>query len=229
MADTGEAAERDACGRLRPSFRRDERSPCRRRPDRSLRARARCRRTSGSSATELDGPVFADATGHTLYKWPFKQLRVGDTGDPLGRSKCTDVKTTVNSGFMSPYPPGLQLPDLDSRLSCTAGLASGARVRRRQAGWANGPSLRATTVASSGPTRGTRSTPRSSIIVPAMCSVPTPSAAGQRRCRTAGPAATRHPLGLRGIDHTGRPPAADRGSFLGLHVRPRRGRQVQLR
>jgi predicted lipoprotein with Yx(FWY)xxD motif len=69
-------------------------------------------------ATELDGPVFADAAGHTLYKWPFKQMRVGDTGDPLGESNCTDVKTTVNSGFMSPYPPGLILPDLDTRLSC---------------------------------------------------------------------------------------------------------------
>ena len=69
-------------------------------------------------ATELDGPVFADASGHTLYKWPFKQMRVGDTGDPLGESTCTNVKTTVNSGFMSPYPPGLTLPDLDARLSC---------------------------------------------------------------------------------------------------------------
>ncbi len=70
-------------------------------------------------ATELDGPVFADAAGHTLYKWPFKPLRVGVTGDTSGQSQCTDAKTTVNSGFMSPYPPGLQLPDLDSRLSCT--------------------------------------------------------------------------------------------------------------
>jgi predicted lipoprotein with Yx(FWY)xxD motif len=69
--------------------------------------------------TELEGPVFANAAGHTLYEWPFKQLRVGDTGDPLGESDCTDVKTTVNSGFMSPYPPGLLLPDLDTRLSCT--------------------------------------------------------------------------------------------------------------
>jgi predicted lipoprotein with Yx(FWY)xxD motif len=69
-------------------------------------------------ATELDGPVFADASGHTLYKWPFKQMRVGDTGDPLGESACTNIKTTVNSGFMSPYPPGLTLPDLDARLSC---------------------------------------------------------------------------------------------------------------
>ncbi len=70
-------------------------------------------------ASELDGPVFADAAGHTLYKWPFKPLRVGVTGDPSGQSQCTDAKMTVNSGFMSPYPPGLQLPDLDSRLSCT--------------------------------------------------------------------------------------------------------------
>ena len=70
-------------------------------------------------ATELEGPVFANAEGHTLYEWPFKQLRVGDTGDPLGESDCTDVKTTVNSGFMSPYPPGLLLPDLATRKSCT--------------------------------------------------------------------------------------------------------------
>jgi predicted lipoprotein with Yx(FWY)xxD motif len=69
--------------------------------------------------TELDGPVFADAQGHTLYKWPFKQMRVGDTGDPLGQSDCTNVKTTVSSGFMSPYPPGLALPDLATRPSCT--------------------------------------------------------------------------------------------------------------
>src|SRR5690348_9556107 len=69
--------------------------------------------------TELDGPVLADADGHTLYKWPFKQMRVGDTGDPLGQSECTGTKSTATAGFMSPYPPGLALPDLDSRLSCT--------------------------------------------------------------------------------------------------------------
>jgi predicted lipoprotein with Yx(FWY)xxD motif len=69
--------------------------------------------------TELDGPVFADAQGHTLYKWPFRQMRVGDTGDPLGESDCTNTKATVSSGFMSPYPPGLALPDLATRPSCT--------------------------------------------------------------------------------------------------------------
>ena len=69
--------------------------------------------------TELDGPVFADAQGHTLYKWPFKQMRVGDTGDPLGQSECSDTKSTATAGFMSPYPPGLALPELNNRPSCT--------------------------------------------------------------------------------------------------------------
>ena len=69
--------------------------------------------------TELDGPVFADAQGRTLYRWPFKNLRVGTTGEPKGKSNCTDQKTTVNSGYMSPYPGGFTLPDLEQRLSCT--------------------------------------------------------------------------------------------------------------
>jgi predicted lipoprotein with Yx(FWY)xxD motif len=69
-------------------------------------------------ATELDGPVFADAKGHTLYRWPFKNMRVGNTGDAKGESKCTDVKTTENTGYMSPYPGGFTLPDLDQRPSC---------------------------------------------------------------------------------------------------------------
>lgn len=69
-------------------------------------------------ATELDGPVFADASGQTLYRWPFRDLRVGNTGDPKGESNCTDVKTTTNAGYMSPYPGGLTLPELDRRPSC---------------------------------------------------------------------------------------------------------------
>ena len=69
-------------------------------------------------ATELDGPVFADASGQTLYRWPFRDLRVGNTGDPKGQSNCTDVKTTTNAGYMSPYPGGLTLPELDRRPSC---------------------------------------------------------------------------------------------------------------
>jgi predicted lipoprotein with Yx(FWY)xxD motif len=69
-------------------------------------------------ATELDGPVFADERGRTLYTWPFKVMRVGNTGDPKGQSHCTSTKTTVSSGYMSPYPGGLELPELDSRASC---------------------------------------------------------------------------------------------------------------
>ena len=68
--------------------------------------------------TELDGPVFADSRGHTLYKWPFRLLRVGSTGDPKEKSNCIAVKSTVNAGYMSPYPGGFELPDLDSRPSC---------------------------------------------------------------------------------------------------------------
>jgi len=70
-------------------------------------------------ATELDGPVFADARGHTLYIWPFKIMRVGNTGDPKGQSHCTAVKTTESTGYMSPYPGGLELPELATRPSCT--------------------------------------------------------------------------------------------------------------
>ena len=69
-------------------------------------------------ATELDGPVFADARGRTLYTWPFKIMRVGNTGDPKGQSHCTSTKTTESSGYMSPYPGGLELPELDTRPSC---------------------------------------------------------------------------------------------------------------
>jgi predicted lipoprotein with Yx(FWY)xxD motif len=69
--------------------------------------------------TELDGPVFADDHGRTLYRWPFKNMRVGTTGDTKGVSNCTDVKTSTNAGYMSPYPGGLTLPDLAQRPSCT--------------------------------------------------------------------------------------------------------------
>ncbi len=70
-------------------------------------------------ATELDGPVYADASGHTLYRWPFANQRVGTTGDPKGVSNCTDAMTKTNSGYMSPYPGGFSLPDLERRPSCT--------------------------------------------------------------------------------------------------------------
>ena len=69
--------------------------------------------------TELDGPVFADAEGRTFYTWPQKDLRNGGTGDRQGGvSNCTDTVQRTSAGLMSPYPPGLVLPDLDSRPSC---------------------------------------------------------------------------------------------------------------
>jgi predicted lipoprotein with Yx(FWY)xxD motif len=71
------------------------------------------------SGTELDGPVFTDSKGRTLYQWPLLQMRNGVTGDHLGTSECVEVKTEVSAGLMSPYPPGLRLPELGEHPSCT--------------------------------------------------------------------------------------------------------------
>jgi len=70
-------------------------------------------------STELDGPVFADARGRTVYKWPSHRLRNGYSGETQGNPACYDEVTTVTAGLMSPYPPGILLPDLESRPSCT--------------------------------------------------------------------------------------------------------------
>ena len=70
--------------------------------------------------SSLDGPVYADERGMTLYKWPLGALRNGSTGDRKdGPSNCTDEVLRYSEGLMSPYPPGLLLPDLENRLSCT--------------------------------------------------------------------------------------------------------------
>lgn len=67
----------------------------------------------------LEGPVYADGDGKTLYKWPLGALRNGSTGDRKdGPSNCTDEVLRVSAGLMSPYPPDLVLPDADERLSC---------------------------------------------------------------------------------------------------------------
>jgi len=70
--------------------------------------------------TELEGPVFADEKGMTLYIWPQQQLRNGSLGDRRnsGVSTCDDTIYKETSGLMSPYPPGYLLPDLDQRRSC---------------------------------------------------------------------------------------------------------------
>ncbi len=69
--------------------------------------------------TELEGPVFADADGMTLYIWPQHKLRNGYSGEAKGRIECYDVVRKTTAGLMSPYPPGVLLPELDTRPSCT--------------------------------------------------------------------------------------------------------------
>lgn len=70
-------------------------------------------------STELEGPVFADANGRTIYTWPSHRLRNGYSGETQGNPACYDEVLTVTAGLMSPYPPGILLPELDSRPSCT--------------------------------------------------------------------------------------------------------------
>ena len=70
--------------------------------------------------TELEGPVFVDEKGMTLYIWPQQQLRNGNLGDRRnsGESTCGDTIYKETSGLMSPYPPGYLLPDVEQRRSC---------------------------------------------------------------------------------------------------------------
>jgi len=68
--------------------------------------------------SEQEGPVFADARGHTLYQWPVRQLRNGPVGERKSQPSCDDTKYTVNSGLMSPYPGGFELPEVETRPSC---------------------------------------------------------------------------------------------------------------
>ncbi len=70
-------------------------------------------------ATELEGPVFADERGMTLYRWPYDTMRVGTTGDGDNSSACENEVTTKTAGMMAPYPPGLDLPELETRKACS--------------------------------------------------------------------------------------------------------------
>ena len=68
---------------------------------------------------EVEGAVFADAAGRTLYRWPLKGLRNGDVGDRKNApSNCNNEVYTENSGLQSPWPAGLRLPDAAVRKSC---------------------------------------------------------------------------------------------------------------
>jgi len=69
--------------------------------------------------SELEGPIYTLTDGRPVYQWPRKELRNGGSGDVrTSMSACEDTKTTVNEGFMSPYPAGLELPELDTRPTC---------------------------------------------------------------------------------------------------------------
>ncbi|MFK7863275.1 MAG: hypothetical protein AB8B95_03510 [Pseudohongiellaceae bacterium] len=70
-------------------------------------------------ATAIEGPVFANASGKTLYKWPQHRLRNGYSGEAPSTPECYDEVLTVTAGLMSPYPPGIKLPEIDLRPSCT--------------------------------------------------------------------------------------------------------------
>nr|WP_298728609.1 hypothetical protein [uncultured Steroidobacter sp.] len=69
--------------------------------------------------SELEGPVFADEKGRTLYSWPARLLRNGFAGEQKGTPRCYDEVLKETAGLMSPYPPGVLLPELDKRPSCT--------------------------------------------------------------------------------------------------------------
>lgn len=71
--------------------------------------------------TEVDGPLFATAAGRTLYVWPGRgQNDQGYRGEQEGKPSCGDVVQKITAGFHEPYPPGLVLPDLETRPSCAA-------------------------------------------------------------------------------------------------------------
>jgi predicted lipoprotein with Yx(FWY)xxD motif len=70
--------------------------------------------------TEVDGPVFADANGRTLYIWPQREMDNGLVGEAKGKPVCDDTHYQKTVGAMDPWPPGLELPDLATRPTCAA-------------------------------------------------------------------------------------------------------------
>src|SRR5690348_14936055 len=56
--------------------------------------------------TELEGPVFADASGRTLYQWPKETLRGAYAGEEEGKPGCYDIHYYETAGYFGPYPGG---------------------------------------------------------------------------------------------------------------------------
>ncbi len=84
-----------------------------------LRARADAALASRWSWPISKGRSSPTANGKTLYSWPITNLRNGDAGEQKGKPTCDDHKYTENAGLMSPYPGGLELPEVETRPSCT--------------------------------------------------------------------------------------------------------------
>ncbi len=68
--------------------------------------------------TDVDGPVFAAPGGLTLYTWPTETLRNGEAGEHPDQPTCDNTRYSANAGYMTPYPAGLILPDLEQRPTC---------------------------------------------------------------------------------------------------------------
>ncbi len=68
--------------------------------------------------SELEGAVFADAAGHTLYIWPTQTQRNSNLGEVEGTPACYDVHYRETAGIQIPYPAGLELPNADHRPTC---------------------------------------------------------------------------------------------------------------
>lgn len=68
--------------------------------------------------SEVEGPIFANAQGRTLYVWPKRSLRAGVQGEDLGKPTCSDQVVRESSGTQSPYPGGYEMPEIATRPAC---------------------------------------------------------------------------------------------------------------
>lgn len=68
--------------------------------------------------TEVDGALYTDAAGRVLYTWPQKGQIAGQVGEQAGKPTCDNTKQQKTTGYMAPYPGGLELPDVATRPTC---------------------------------------------------------------------------------------------------------------
>lgn len=67
---------------------------------------------------ELEGPLYADANGKTLYTWPARAEGINEVGEEPGKPSCLDEVTETTIALNDIYHAGLLLPDLKTRHSC---------------------------------------------------------------------------------------------------------------